>query len=40
VRYYELALDIAAISELAFASMASAAINQVLQTFFEKDALT
>ena len=40
VRYYELALQVATISERAFNSMASAAINQVLQAFFEMDALT
>jgi len=31
---------LASISESAFTLMASTAINQVLQTFFEKDALT
>jgi len=40
VRYYELALQIATISEQAFNEIASAAINQVLQNFFEMDALT
>jgi len=40
VRYYELAIMIASISESAFSAMSAAAINQVLQTFFDKDALT
>ena len=40
VRYYELALMIATISEAAYTQMARATINQVLGTFFDLDALT
>lgn len=40
VRYYELALGIAAISEQAFTLISSGAINQVLENFFAMDALT
>ena len=40
VRYYELSLMVATISEQSFILMASGAINQVLHSFFEKDALT
>ena len=40
VRYYELALMIATISEPAFQLIARAAINQVLENFFDMDALT
>lgn len=40
VRYYELALGIATISEQAFTLISSEAINQVLDNFFAMDALT
>lgn len=40
VRYYELALMIASISEGAYTKMARASINQVLENFFDFDALT
>ncbi len=40
IRYYELAVMLSKISQQAFSMMAAAAINQVLQSFFDKDALT
>ena len=40
IRYYDLALQIAKISEQAYTLLAKEAIKAVLRTFFECDALT